>query len=241
MKKIILISLISFIAFAMITSSAAAFYIGEVVAQGEGYQDTWVLDDWDEYPAWVLGEYVTLDWHELGQNFPMDELITVSVAPTTQTSCTEEPYDNPGIQNYLVSITNESSKYWGNLFYVADPGTSITNYDGRIGNTSDDWELAFSIDHYGVNTPLVNESIFSNLIFEPGETWDFILQDFSALGLPGALGSLGIAGNSTGPGSISTGSIIALELNPVPIPSAIWLLGSGLIGIVGFRRKFRKA
>jgi hypothetical protein len=27
----------------------------------------------------------------------------------------------------------------------------------------------------------------------------------------------------------------------VPIPSAIWLLGSAFIGLVGFRRKFRKA
>ncbi len=27
----------------------------------------------------------------------------------------------------------------------------------------------------------------------------------------------------------------------VPIPSAVWLLGSGLIGLVGFRRKFKKA
>ena len=27
---------------------------------------------------------------------------------------------------------------------------------------------------------------------------------------------------------------------PVPIPGAVWLLGSGLIGIVGIRRKFRK-
>jgi|LGVE01.1.fsa_nt_gb hypothetical protein len=26
---------------------------------------------------------------------------------------------------------------------------------------------------------------------------------------------------------------------PVPIPGAVWLLGSGLIGLVGFRRKFR--
>jgi hypothetical protein len=26
----------------------------------------------------------------------------------------------------------------------------------------------------------------------------------------------------------------------IPIPSAVWLLGSGLIGLVGFRRKFRK-
>lgn len=28
--------------------------------------------------------------------------------------------------------------------------------------------------------------------------------------------------------------------SPVPIPSAVWLLGSGLIGLVGFRRKFRE-
>ena len=26
---------------------------------------------------------------------------------------------------------------------------------------------------------------------------------------------------------------------PVPIPSAVWLLGSGLIGLIGFRRKFK--
>jgi len=28
---------------------------------------------------------------------------------------------------------------------------------------------------------------------------------------------------------------------PLPVPSAIWLLGSGLIGLLGFRRKFWKA
>lgn len=31
-----------------------------------------------------------------------------------------------------------------------------------------------------------------------------------------------------------------LNYTPTPIPSALWLLGSGLIGIVGIRRKFRK-
>ena len=31
-----------------------------------------------------------------------------------------------------------------------------------------------------------------------------------------------------------------LKLNPVPIPGAIWLLGSGIIGMIGIRRKFRK-
>ena len=28
--------------------------------------------------------------------------------------------------------------------------------------------------------------------------------------------------------------------NPVPIPGAVWLLGSGLIGLAGARRKFKK-
>jgi len=31
-----------------------------------------------------------------------------------------------------------------------------------------------------------------------------------------------------------------VRLSAVPIPGAVWLLGSGLIGIVGIRRKFRK-
>jgi hypothetical protein len=27
---------------------------------------------------------------------------------------------------------------------------------------------------------------------------------------------------------------------PVPVPAAVWLLGSGLIGLLGIRRKFKK-
>jgi hypothetical protein len=37
--------------------------------------------------------------------------------------------------------------------------------------------------------------------------------------------------------------IFAIGNNPnavVPIPGAVWLLGSGLIGIVGLRRRFKK-
>ncbi|MCD4718672.1 MAG: VPLPA-CTERM sorting domain-containing protein [Desulfobacula sp.] len=42
------------------------------------------------------------------------------------------------------------------------------------------------------------------------------------------------------PASHSGGRYFA-KFNPVPIPGAAWLLGSGLIGIAGVRRKFKKA
>ncbi len=35
--------------------------------------------------------------------------------------------------------------------------------------------------------------------------------------------------------------VIALRANPVPIPGALWLLGSGLLGLVGIRRRHSKA
>ncbi len=49
--------------------------------------------------------------------------------------------------------------------------------------------------------------------------------------------------NTTGGVYIQTaddGSFISFNSTVVPIPSAIWLLGSGLIGLVGFRKKFWK-
>jgi hypothetical protein len=42
-------------------------------------------------------------------------------------------------------------------------------------------------------------------------------------------------------GDVSISDIPSVPPPPIPIPSAIWLLGSGFIGLVGVRRKFRKA
>jgi hypothetical protein len=37
-----------------------------------------------------------------------------------------------------------------------------------------------------------------------------------------------------------TGTVVITGLPEIPIPGAIWLLGSGMIGLVGLRRKFRR-
>ncbi len=46
---------------------------------------------------------------------------------------------------------------------------------------------------------------------------------------------------SSGGGNLAHVCLDDLTINPVPIPGAVWLLGSGLIGLVGIRRRFNKS
>lgn len=225
MKKSILMAITVFFAAALMAIFAVpswAFPL-DVISQ-DGPQDPLRLDG----PV-----------HELGDQFPIDELIHSSWTDTTLTSCFEnlssgEPSDNPNIPNILVSIKNLTRYSWYNLHYVADPDTNISNFDGFITNAgSNDFEEAFKIDNIGINKPLVSEDINPDLVFQPNETWEFIIQDFhnasGILSVPFA--SRGIASASLS-NPQSSGSIVA-----TPVPGSFFLLAAGLAGLAGLRRK----
>jgi hypothetical protein len=161
---------------------------------------------------------------ELGELplFPQDELIQTVWTFTDQVACPMS--DDPLVPNVLVDMRNLSGRAWENLFYVADPETSFSNYDGLAMSYAGMGVVtaAFRIDALGMNKNLVSETFAANHIFEPGEAWQFIIQDYSnAAGLPPSFGSLDFAGASGGD-QLSTGSIVQFV---VPGPGSLAVLG----------------
>ena len=155
--------------------------------------------------------------------FPDDERIRASSESHTVLSCTED-----GSSSTMVEIVNDTKNDFGEVWYVADPETTITNVDGLVNE-----EAAFLIDFVGFNKPLIGESMTPDGVFEAGESWVFIIDSYTnTFGLPAsALASVGLVGVASGLDDISSGSIIAV-VRPIPIPAALYLFGSAVLVFV---------
>lgn len=171
--------------------------------------------------------------------FPTNEWIDSSSTFTQQVACPMT--DNPAIPNALIVMTNMTTTTWQDLYYVADPETTFSNVDGRAESfaAAGIFTDAMRIDAVGVNRNLISESIIADGLFQPGETWRFIVQDYAnLLGAPaGSFTSLDFAGASAGPGVPgivpSSGSIVQMV---VPSPATVSLAGVGVVAALRRRR-----
>ena len=135
----------------------------------------------DSHPTQTLPEELGLGaGGGSGQSgpFPADEAISYSVSPIDLGTC-----GIPGNldDDWLVKMTNLTATSFVNLFFVANSDYSFDNFDGQISEVgSQNSGRAMRIDNLALNQPLLSEDGNPDLIFEPGETWDFIVLNFTS-------------------------------------------------------------
>jgi hypothetical protein len=136
--------------------------------------------------------------------------------------------------SYPATTVNTAGNIYGNPLSTAGQVAWLLSHYGTAGNGDQAWALQSAIWHV----------VEANLgTFVPvGTANQMNLYNSYLTALDGNTGNvsdfLWIS-----PGALDNGNLVyyqGLVAPPVPIPAAVWLLGSGLVGLVGIRRKFRK-
>jgi len=144
----------------------------------------------------------------------------------------------------------------GGDFSLIGTGTSSTSVTAAVSVRIEIYE----VDGAPI-TPIIvsaNNSIARNLVSDGTvtlESWgNGVLVDFASLliannidsqvGVTGAeivINDQLIATSESGSGSFIAKKDFKIGVNPVPVPAAVWLFGSGLLGLVGIARRKKVA
>ena len=192
------------------------------------------------------------------KRFILIVIVVLIIAPANVFSAVV-PYTSGGVDMVLDESTNlywmaDLSRYADITFPQVEEQIAADNA-AMYGNT-DSWQLAgFDevISLFGETPDKAKVELFdpyldadNSLYRYEGRTATFAYTDahyYEFYRIPTYSDSISAYGtgafwdDSTDP---YLGAWVYTTETPVPIPGAVWLLGSGLIGIVGVRRKFKK-
>lgn len=170
--------------------------------------------------------YVPIDWQN-GTYDPIPQTVSFGAV-------TGEDYNNTISGTY---ITNTTYAYLS----MRDGDTFAKKFGGDSGNDPDYFKLMISgIDGDGNQTSTV-DFYLADFRFDDNNQ-DYIIDEWTWVDLSGLGDVVGLefslASSDTGDYGMNTPAYFGIDTaNPVPIPAALWMLGSGLLAIAGIRRK----
>ena len=174
---------------------------------------------------------------------------------------------NYGLSYISTWGTNHSQIYFGytsGQYAQVAEGFSITNttyaylsmLDGdgfakKFGGTTGDDEDWFKLTIFGLDDNYARTGAFVDFYLADfrfaDNQLDYILDEWAWVDLTGLGVVFGLefelSSSDTGAWGMNTPSYFALDdftINPVPIPGAVWLLGSGLFGLAAVRKKYMR-
>ena len=158
----------------------------------------------------------------------------------------EDPNDGGGgfypslnVNNYYSFYSLNSYVSNGTTYYYNDPNTAMSTVASYMG---DGMSVGLSLSGSGSHAvtawayDLDASGLFSKLFISDSDDGESGLVEYALTLLSSGYWELTGYGNAGESWYIT--EVHGLTRNPTPIPGAVWLFGSGLVGLVGLRRKF---
>jgi hypothetical protein len=144
---------------------------------------------------------------------------------------------------YSYSLSNEQGLS-GSLYRISNALSVITSYDGILGGSfasSGDPIRAIGGLFYGTDDAggLFPGSVFVTVNTVLTEVISTSAPQFFGIILDDPITSLKVVSDQTATAMFPTiDNLTVGSPSPVPVPPAVLLMGSGLLGLIGFRKKF---
>ncbi len=210
MKRILLLLAVTSVVIYNLPSASASL----IVQNYDGINVTYD-DITDTYWYWDLSRFSGMTY-----NVQLDEIATIGVNGLTGTWGFASQSDINSLVNYdIIDIAiafNTSSVTYATDFQTAEPVWYSMVWKGRFGPTQYQSGISF------------NDSLEFSLTAYSTAGWHWTGPSYFDIG-PDNVNEI-----------IGAWVVLDPQASPVPLPPSLLLMASGLIGLVGFTRKFRR-